>query len=875
MIPEKQLKNEFSVEKKIFFNKKELIKSFFYKSNKGLLCCKKLSNITDSLISTIYKRILDEEQLSEKKLVLLAIGGYGRKHLAPFSDLDILFVTLSSEKRIEKIVQRILYFLWDSGFKVGHAVRNLDEITDTASHDMIIQTSLLDYRKICGEISAFKSVSQKIDNFFKKEDKNVFLKNKLSERKLRLEKTDSNSYLLEPNIKECSGGLRDINILFWYFKRFYNTSSLEKLFETNIISKIEMLKIRKSLDFILTIRFYLHFLSNRATERLTFDFQKMISENMKYKSRESNLGVERLMKHYYLQIKNVKNLLQCIPREEKLEREISTDSRFLTDGVVVEDRKISIQNFIKFKEKSENFINIFLDSNKFNIQIHQNSFRFLCEETNNLDKNFRKNFLVTKNFLELLKMETNDHTFNDMNDCGLLVKIIPEFSKIISQTQFDRYHLYTVDEHTLRALNLLKSINSERTQSEKFNFPKKIIREIKDSLPLYLSVLLHDVGKGNGGRHEEHGIFLARKILRSLRINKKVSGEVIWLIKNHLIFSDFALNKDIADEHVIKSFVKLVGNAERLKFLYLLTIVDMASVNSTTWNNWKSMLLNKLFKRSKLEISKPILMKLEIFQKKKSRKIALIQKKVFSLILKNNEKYFKEFCKITDDDYWLLQSIKEISEQINYFFKEKRKTNSFDCSISYDVVDKFFDVTLVTTDRKNLLLKVVENFISNEMEIFEARIFTFKNNTILDSFKLAPNPEITLSNQDFENKRNTIAKGLKKLLIFKQKKNSDSNQKFKFNKVLVKKVNVSIDNDFSNNYSIIKVFSNNRPFLLYDILKVLLNYKLTIFTAKISTYEDFAEDTFHVLKHSGEKIKGNYEIQRLERDIKHTILERA
>jgi len=300
----------------------------------------------------------------------------------------------------------------------------------------------------------------------------------------------------------------------------------------------------------------------------------------------------------------------------------------------------------------------------------------------------------------------------------------------------------------------------------------------------------------------------------------------------------------------------------------------MASVNQATWNEWKAMLMDRLYEKSKVEINKPILMKLDFFQKPSEKKILLIQKKVLSLLSFNKDKYNK-FCLISEDEFWLLQPIKIIAKQIDFFFRGSELIKPFDCRIELSQMSGVLEVTIATIDRRNLLLKIIENFIYNEMQILEARVFTFKNGLILDTFKISVNSDITLSNQDLKKKKIEIAECLKKSLIFDYK-NTIANSSIKRPaKILKEKTSISIDNSSSDTYSIIRVFANNRVYLLYDILKVLLSYNLVIYTAKISTYEDFVEDTFHVLTVSGDKIKKLTEIKKIEKDIKLKILERV
>lgn len=852
------LQNNFELEKikKEFFEKKKEIETNFYKENNGTETCKRFSEITDELIRSFHKKILFNDQSEVDNYIVCAVGGYGRNQLAPYSDLDILFVIFCPEKIVRSHIEKILFFLWDMGFKVGHAVRNLKEIKITASADHVIQTSILENRIIVGKEHLYKKVLFEVDNFFNTTDPREFILSKINERERRVKNCQNNSFLLEPNIKESVGGLRDINTLFWYLIRLSKTGNQIVNNKLEYLSKLEKNKIKKALDFFLTIRCYLHFQNNRANERLSFGSQKFISKKMKYKSRDSTLRVERFMKHYYIQIRNVRNILNCVVSIKNLSKgNIAENLEFLSKGTVLCDDMILINNKSKFLSHSENFINIFYDSSNLEKFIHPRSLRIICDNISNLSSNFHLKKSVTKRFLEILNSDLISDNLNIMNDCGLLAKIIPDFSRIISQSQFDLYHVYTVDQHTLRALKFLKNLSSESLNDKKFSHTKLIYKNSKNKLILYLAVLLHDIGKGLGGNHQVKGANLTRKILKDLNFNLKDSEEVIWLVRNHLIFSDFALNNDIHDISVVKVFLKKVKSSQRLKFLYLLTVVDMASVNESSWNDWKALLLKNLYEKIDFEIKKPILLKLKIFEKKVEKKIGLIKTKVFFQLNKNSESQFNAFSKICSNDFWLSQSIEEIVKQIDGFFLGSRILKPYDFSVEFTDMSGFFSITIVTKDRKNLLLRIIQKFILNGMDILEARAFTMSNNIIVDTFILSVNSNLKYNYSDLKDKKQKLSDDLKNLLKGKLVLNLgyDSNKEFK--KVLKQESRISLDNQLSKNYTVVKVFTNDRPYLLYDILKLLIKNDLIISAAKISTFGNFVEDTFHVRKKNGLKVE--------------------
>ena len=861
--------------KSVYKNGIVIIKRSFFKHNDGLKTCNKISKLTDKLIYTLYKRSIAKREISSEDIIICAVGGYGREQLAPFSDLDILFIPKNESKHLESFIKKILYALWALGLKVGYAVRNIDEVIESSRKDIIIQTSLLDLRWVCGDKFFFQEVKKSINFFFNSNCKKKFIIEKIEERKKRLKDTKKNSYLLEPNIKECEGGLRDLNLIFWIFKLINKTNDLEILLNLNVISLSEKKKIEKSLDFILTVRCYIHFLSKRPNEKFTFDLQNSISKKMKYREGHSSLRVERLMQHYFLQIKNVGNLVSYFPKKEILDekkKDIKNSKGLKSKGTLLIDNHIMIVNEFEFKDDLENYINIFLDSNKHEKKLHPCSYRFLCENLLQINKDLFIKKSISKKFKKLLLSNKVNNIFFLMNDCGLLSKIIPEFSNIIAQSQFDLYHVYTVDQHTLRALKLLKEIYSGSLKSDLFKHAVSICKVQRKKTNLFFSVLLHDIGKGLRGDHNKKGGELSKKITTYLNLSKFEINQISWLVENHLIFSQFAFNKDLEEEYVIKDFVSKVNSIEKLNALYLLTVVDIASVNEKTWNEWKAKLLKNLYEKSKNELNKPILSRYKFFEEKSSKKISLIKKKVLSRLSKNSEKEFEEFSLVTKKDFWNLQSIDDIGSQIDYFFRGSDPLKPFDCKIEFSETPGILDVTIVTKDKQNLLLNFIEKFIANKMEVLEARVFTLENNIVIDTFKLSAKSYLEFNDLDLKRKIKKLNEDLKK--SSNQDKNkeiviSENNRK---NQVLIKKTQISIETIPSKNYTIINVLTNDRAFLLFDILNVLLKNKLMINMAKISTLEDFVEDTFHVQKIFGSKILSSDESERIENQIKLSIL---
>ena len=849
------------------------IKNFFYESNLGFETCLKISKLTDEVIKKVYEKFLEEYCIKNTDLIICAVGGYGREHLAPYSDLDLLFVPFKDDSNVSRAIEKILDFLWGSDFKVGHSVRKLDEIIEIAKSDYVIQTSLIDCRSIIGDKKRYSQVIRVIEGFFNSQEPENFISAKINERNKRISHHKTNAFLLEPNIKETVGGLRDLNHLSWFFKRVHKIDKPDELLRNNLISLTEFKKFKKAMDFILTVRCYLHFFSERSNERLTFDLQKKISQQMKYKSRITTLSVERFMKHYYLQVRNIKNLIYSLVFESHKEN-FKEEKSFIADGTNINNNHIYIKYPQKFSDNPENFLNIFYDSYKAKIPLHPSSYRLIFNKIDDINLNASLSKQGKNRFIDILLSDSHDETLNTMNDLGVLAKIIPEFANIIAQSQFDLYHVFTVDQHILRALALLKKMNSKDHQPKHFAHSKLIVQKIKNHKPLYFSVLLHDIGKGLGGNHQKKGKNIAGKISKYFNLKNSEIKNITWLVENHLLFSKYAFSKDLEDSSVIKSFIQKVDTVEKLSSLYILTIVDIASVNDQSWNDWKSILLRTLHNKGLDELKKPILLKFDVFSEKESKKIITVKKKVFSRLKFFSERDFKSFCAISIPNFWLTQSVDTLVKQIDNFFCGQNSINFFDCAVDFTGIKGHLDVTVVTKDRKNLLLGIIEKFIFHGMEVLEARVFTLKNKLIIDTFKISTSSKLNLNDKDIEHKKEKLFKDIKENLVFDLDLELNSRRVKSDNVILKESTKISIDNKSSKTDTIITVYTNDRPYLLYDILNSLLINDLSISIAKISTFEDFIEDTFHVRNSLDLKVISESKLKKIKDDINNRILER-
>ena len=833
-------KNKIDKFKDIFIKKKDHLRKEFYKHHKAIKTCKNISETSDEFLKKLFSCFAKKNKKVSRSISICAVGGYGRKQLAPFSDLDLLFL-YSNEvnlKEVEEFIQFFIYPLWDLQLKVGYAVRSEKEAIDLSIKDHVIKTSMLDARFICGSKKIFKDTIYKFSSEVRMSGYDL-LKDKIAEREEKLVDLGYDYFRNEPNIKESEGSLRDINLIFWALKIF----TISKRKQTSkLLTRNEKKKLSESLEFLLLIRCLLHYEARRSCDKLTFDFQHQISRiifSRKTKDKGLQDSVEKMMKNYFFQIRKTKNLAQIIVRLIKENFEQNTQ--------ITSPKKINLDNiFCKFLE---NLIN-----SKNSVQEE----RLMFEFSSRIKSNTYKQIKTINYFKEIFFSEKIDKIFL-LNDLGILQKIVPEFSKILDLPQFDRYHSLTVGQHTLRALNILKDLKSKKLRNNTYKFVYKILKRNEDLKPLYYSTLLHDIGKGSGDDHSKVGSRISSKVLKRLNEDNSTISETRWLIENHLLMSDLAFKRDLGDFSIIKKAAKKINSMERLTNLFLLTALDISAVDQGLWNDWKARLLKTLYEKLEKEIYRPSSVV------SLNEKISLIKKDIIENSKVITSSIIDNVSRITYPNYWLLQSKEMITFQIEKFFEKKKIGNV--CEIRKRSTEKFFSVIIFTKDRPQLFLDLISIFTSEKISIHQARIFTLADETVIDTFTISLN-----LNKNLVYSKKYLNELKQKLSLQKPLQFEEASQyNFSNRNFLKKKIEIFFDNKLSSTYTVLTVITNDRLGLLYDLSKVLLKSKLVIFTAKITTNGDFVEDSFHLRTEYGSKFTNENKIKDLESQI-YTML---
>ena len=584
--------------KQVIAEGREAVERRFMAGANGAKAAAELCAVIDAIIGALH----DNGHM--KSMTIVAVGGYGRGELAPFSDIDLLFLLPGkTTPRIKRHVEFMLYMLWDLGLKLGQATRSIDQCLADAGDDMTIRTGLLEARMVAGDGALFEQLRRRFTQELVMETGVAFVRAKLDERNARHERLGDSRYVLEPNIKDGKGGLRDLHTLFWIAKYVYRVAHIADLVGRDILAPEEHRKFAKAHAFLWTLRFHLHYIAGRPEERLTFDVQTEMAARMRYQDRAGLNAVERFMKHYFLVAKDVGDLTRIfcaaieaehqasplfrIPRWAALRREI--------DGFLVERGRLMVASDDMFTDDPLAMIRLFHVADARRLDIHPKALRLITQNLKRIDGAFRKMPEANRLFVDILTSRRDPETaLRRMNEAGVLGRLIPEFGRIVAQVQHDMYHVYTVDEHTIRAVGVLAGIE-RGDYADTLPLATGIIHEVLSRRVLYLAVFLHDVAKGRGGDHSELGAAIAAKLGQRLDFSAEEVEQTAWLVRHHLLFSGVAFRRDLDDVKTVEDFVAEVQSLERLRLLLVLTAADIRAVGPTVWTGWKGALLRQLY----------------------------------------------------------------------------------------------------------------------------------------------------------------------------------------------------------------------------------------------------------------------------------------
>ncbi len=862
---------------------KEAIKNEFLKTSDGSLNVGLNAILIDSLLKIIlknsYLHILGD---IDYQFSLIAVGGYGRGELAPHSDLDILFLlpnklTKNYAKKIENVIQLILYILWDLGFLVGHSTRTINDCIEKSKSDLTICTSLLEKRFVYGNKEIYNLLNNEFKVFIDNAKTLDFVESKLEESDIRHKKFGGSRYVVEPNVKDGKGGLRDLHTLIWISKFAYKVDTISKLINIGALSKQEATSFSEAQRFLLSVRCHLHYRVKREDDRLAMDAQLEIAKSMNFKNTITHKDVERFMKRYFLAAKTVGNLTRifCAAIETEFNKPLRLNFLSFKKKVDVSPFTIEVGRLFSHKKEilTENPINIiklFFISHDNNIDIHSKTLRLITSLRTLINSKVRQNLEANKMFLDILTSEKDStRTLRLMNEANILGQFIPEFQKIVGLMQFDMYHSYTVDEHTIFTISNLHSLRNGKFK-DFAPLTSSAILEIKSNRSLFVAMLLHDIAKGKKGDHSKNGALIASTVCPRLGLNKDETKMVEWLVFNHLLMSKTAFRYELGDPKVIKNFAKHVRTIDRLNSLLSLTVADIKGVGPDVWNDWKGALIKELYIKT-YDLLKPNEEISEITEQLKTSKELLIR------YLNNkglNDTDIKTYCSKFYNNYWGTFNLLSVVNHYEIFTKMESVSKKLEIYLSNDSKLKATELLVITPDHHGLFSQISGIVASSGLDIVSAKIITRSDGYALDTFFLQNKKKKPISDINQRKKLiETITKGLEGNFNIEKALNIKWNEIPARFRAVKAPIRVIVDNKTSDEYTILDIKCKNAPGVLYKITKVIMSLGLQINTANISTYGDRVVDIFYLKNAFGSKVDDKTTIEKVKNSILQELKE--
>ncbi len=829
--------------------------------------------LTDQLLRlcfdfTVRRLYRNNHPTAGERLVLIAVGGYGRGEMALHSDIDIGFITPWKQTGwIEQVIESILYMLWDLGLKVGHSSRSLDDMVRMAKSDLTIRTALLEARYVWGDQALYDEAAMRFDRDVQAGTAKSFVAEKLAERNARHARMGDSRYVVEPNLKEGKGGLRDLHTLFWIGKYVHKVPNVAQLVDKGLFTADELRRFRRAENFLWAVRCHLHIMARRAEDRLTFDVQAEIAARMHYGSRPGRSAVERFMRHYFLTAKEVGDLTAVFLAH--LDEEFAGRGRRFglpnlrrrprkLDGFMLDRGRLKAPDDGFFAEDPVRLLQLFSLADRHELEIHPLTMRQAGRDARLIDGAIRQDARANALFLDILTSPRDpESVLRWMNEAGVFGRFMPDFGRVVAQMQFDMYHHYTVDEHTLRAIGLLSRIEKGALDDD-HPLASKVIKQIVLRRALYVSVLLHDIAKGRGGDHSVLGAEVAEKLCPRLGMTAAETETVAWLVRYHLLMSATAFKRDLADFKTVLDFAEIVQSPERLRLLLALTIVDIRAVGPGVWNGWKRQLLNDLYEAAE-EV-------LRLGHKQRGRGERIATKRAeLAVELGWSRNHFDAYAKRFPDSYWIAEGPDVLERNARQIAAADKAERPLSIIAQPDPQRGATLVTIYAGDHPGLFYRISGAIHLAGGNIIDARIHTTRDGMAVDNF-LVQDP----FGQAFDDphRLQRLAQGIEDALAARNQlatrleaKPAPRTRAHAFETV----PNVLIDNGASNRYTVVEVNAGDRPALLYSLARALFQAKVMIHSAHIATFGERAVDVFYVTDLLGDKIETSARLRTLER----------
>lgn len=815
--------------------------------------------MTDLLIKKLYRSICRDIRPGQPhaldQISLVALGGYGRGELNPYSDIDLMFLHDGKDpKRVEDIANKILYFLWDMRLDVGYSVRSPSDCVEMAQADSTIRTALLDARLIIGSRLLYGAFEKVLFSQIIAKGSEHFISNKIEERKKRLEKYGSSIYILEPNLKEGEGGLRDLHTAFWVAKIRFKVIDPQELIVKGVMSEDELRAYNQALSYLWRIRNELHYLAGRKNDQLTFEAQIKLASFFDYQDHGKSLAVEEFMRDYYRHAVKVEHLAssiisRCALRDEGPMKFLGYFTRRpIGEGFFVLKGELIIPDTAVINEEPARLMKIFEYAQKQGVKLNIKVKELIRKNLHLINDRFRRNKDVNQSFINILNSRKGvPETLRLMHHLEFLIHYIPEFERTYCKVQHDLYHIYTLDIHSLFAVEEIVKLWNGAHQND-LPLLSRLAAEVEDRTVLVLAVLFHDIGKGEGSRHAERGADMMSTISRRLGLSRQESEQLEFLVRRHLDMAHIAQRRDLNDEKMIIEFARKMGTTDNLKKLYLLTYADIRAVGPDVWTGWKGMLLQELYEKAFLVLERG-----NFILEASSERTKNVKKKVTALLEDDlPPTVIRQELKGLSTRHLLSNSPETLASHVR-LLSELTSQNPLIMKVAHGHVDQdkkgYSSFTICTFDHPGLFARITGVMAANGMNILGAQIHTGSNGKVLDILQVSTPKGFIITDENrwrrLQQEMEQVLAGVVNVKTLVQRQMQQANLLGQGGKPRFL-TRVDIDNGISEEYTVIDIYTHDKVGLLYRIASALTELGLYIDVSKISTKVDQVADVFYV-----------------------------
>lgn len=855
-----QLK-ELDAEFDAWINKKK-----YRKNNKIKYFLRRRADIVDRFVLKLWYK---NELQQDKYLGLFAVGGYGRQELHPYSDIDLLILSSKnlnddSKKKLEGLIQN----LWDEGLSVGHSVRTIKESYEQCKRDITAATNILESRLLFGQ----KEIKEDLEKIIL--DPNIwkgkkFLEAKIEEQEIRHKKYDNTEFNLEPNVKSSPGGLRDIQIISWLMLKYSTRTLKKKLQPEEVLSTSERSELIKSRNWIWIIRYLLHESSKREEDRLLFANQLNIGSKIFSGIKNDHEAAEKLMKKYYQAAFSISEINNTVVKSfrEKILFSQNENSKSIGPKYIEKHNLIELKDKVSIKKNPYILLEIFYELCR-NPHLHgigPKTLRKLKENRNLIDKKFRENKKISNLFMQIIRSPRLMVTaLEEMNRLGILGRYLPEFGKVIGQMQYDLFHIYTVDAHTIEVLRNMRRLNL-KLSVENYPLASELIHTLPKLELLYIAGLFHDLGKGSGKDHSIEGAKTVVKFCKKHNLSHEETSIASWLVTNHLIMSTTSQKEDLSDPKIIANFANKVGNTMRLKYLYCLTVADITATNPSLWNNWKATLLRELYFKTRDSLTGQNL------DLKEPQYIQLTKRRALEILKRNSpineediksiwENFYSSYFKNIDADILAWHSEEILNKSDKYsVVKIKLRSNT--------EIEETSQLMIFTKDRPNVFSSIVSILEKNDLQILDAKLHETKDKNCIDSLTISDSKGNHINNNLTLIK--ILEQDLTALLNSKDLKQQQISRRLPNKlKSFKKSTLIKVKHDMNNRWTQIDIETLDGPGKLMTISNIFSKHKASIVKARISTLGERVEDRFCIMSHQGTPFIKQAELNELIKELK-------